>query len=80
MPGANKNICSHHQTFETKPKVGVLQTTLQDLAANLYYGNLYIDCYWFCQQCKDYFDTAEANGANCILFAALFFRGLIVQH
>ena len=43
---------------------------------NLYYGNLHMDCYQFCQQCKDHFETAGAKRPNRILFAALFLRVL----
>ena len=44
---------------------------------NLYYDNLHMDCYQFCQQCKDYFETAGAKRPNRILFAALFLRGSV---
>ena len=40
--------------------------------SNLYYGNLHLDCSCFCQQCKDYFETARDNGPNQVPFAALF--------
>lgn len=40
--------------------------------SNLYYGNLHLNCYRFCQQYKDHFKTARANGPNQIFFAALF--------
>ena len=46
---------------------------------NLYYGNSHLDCYRFCQQCEDHFDTAGANGPNHIPFAASFLRGSVVQ-
>ena len=46
---------------------------------DLYYGNSYLDCYCFCQQCKDYFKTAGANGPNRVLFTTLFFRRAMVQ-
>ena len=46
---------------------------------DLYYDNLHMDCYQFCQQCKDYFKTARAKKTNRILFAALFLRGLVTQ-
>ena len=42
--------------------------------SKIYYGKLYIDCYHFCQQCKDYFQTARAIGANQTLFEAFFFH------
>ena len=46
---------------------------------NLYYGNLHIDCYQFCQKCKDHFETAAAKKPNKISFAALFLHGLVTQ-
>ena len=46
---------------------------------DLYYGNSHLDCYRFCQQCEDHFETAGANGPNRIPFAASFLRGAMVQ-
>ena len=46
---------------------------------DLYYGNSYMDCYWFCQQCKDHFEIVGAKGPNRIPFAALFLRGSVTQ-
>ena len=39
---------------------------------NPYYSNSHMDCYWFCQKCKNYFEIAGAKRPNKILFAALF--------
>ena len=36
-----------------------------------------MDCYHFCQQCKDHFETAGATGTNRTPFAASFLRGNI---
>ena len=36
-----------------------------------------MDYYHFCQQYKDYLETAGATGTNLTLFAAFFFRGNI---
>ena len=36
-----------------------------------------MDCYHFCQQCEDHFDTAGATGSNRTPFAASFLRGTI---
>ena len=44
---------------------------------DLYYGNSHMDYYLFCQQCKDYFETARAKRPNRISFAALFLHGLV---
>ena len=30
----------------------------------MYYGKSHIDCYHFCQHCKDHFETAGATGIN----------------
>ena len=43
----------------------------------VYYDKLHINCYNFCQQCKDYFETSEAIGANRTPFAAFFLCGNI---
>ena len=37
----------------------------------------HMDCYHFCQQCKDYFETLSATGMNRISLAASFLRGII---
>ena len=31
---------------------------------DLYYGNSHLDCYCFCQQYEDHYETAEANRPN----------------
>ena len=43
----------------------------------MYYGKLHIDCYHFCQQFKDYFETAGAIGTNRTFFAVFFLYGNI---
>ena len=47
--------------------------------ADLYYGNLHMNCYWFCQQCKDHFEIARAKRPNRIPFAASFLHGSVIQ-
>ena len=42
-----------------------------------YSGKSHMNCYYFCQQCKDYFETSGATKMNCIPFAAIFLRGSI---
>ena len=46
---------------------------------DLYYRNSHLDCYRFCQQCEDHFETAGANRPNRVPFAASFLRGAMVQ-
>ena len=40
----------------------------------IYYGKSHMDCYQFCQQYEDHFDTVGATGNNQTLFAAFFLR------
>ena len=47
--------------------------------SDFYYGNWHMDCYQFCQQCKNHFETVNARRPNKISFAALFFRGSFIQ-
>ena len=43
----------------------------------VYYGKSHMDCYHFCQQCKDHFETAGATKTKRTLFAAFFLCGSI---
>ena len=47
---------------------------------DVYCGKSHMECYNFCQQCKDHFATAGAKGPNRILFAASFLRDRIYFH
>ena len=42
-----------------------------------YSGKSHMNCYHFCQQCENYFETLGATGMNCTPFAATFLRGAI---
>ena len=55
------------------PREGQLKARFPDL----YYGKSHMECYHFCQQCKDHFDTAGATGSNRTPFAASFLHGWI---
>ena len=61
---------------EPKAKVPRKQL-LKAKVPDIYFGKSHIDCYHFCQQCKDYFETADTIRSNCTSFAALFFCGKI---
>ena len=63
------------QNHESGPREQPLKAWFPDL----YYGNSHMDCYRFCQQCEDHFETAGASGPNRIPFAASFLRGSVVQ-
>ena len=61
------------ETKSQEPKVEVsCEQFLKAKIPNIYFGKLYINCYHFCQQCKDYFETTGTTKSNCILFAVLF--------
>ena len=51
------NQGSRQPPEERKP---ILETKVPEV----YYGKLHMDCYHFCQQCKDHFETAGAIGFN----------------
>ena len=51
--------------------------SLKAKVPEVYYGKSYMDCYHFCQQCEDHFETAGATGTNRTPFAASFLRGSI---
>lgn len=61
----------------SSPDAGPRQRPLKARFSELYYRNSYMDCYRFCQQCKDHFDMAGATGTNRIPFAALFLQDTI---
>ena len=42
-----------------------------------YSGKSHMDCYHFCQQCENYFETSSTAGMNRISFATTFLRGAI---
>ena len=54
------------------------EQSLKAWFSELNYGNFHLDCYRFCQQCKDDFEIARANKLNRVLFAALFLRRAMI--
>ena len=54
------------------PLVEPKEQPLKARFPDLYFGKSHLDCYRFCQQCEDHFDTARANGENRTPFAASF--------
>ena len=42
-----------------------------------YWGKSHMECYHFCQQCEDHFETSGATGMNHTPFAASFLCGSI---
>ncbi len=46
---------------------------------DLYYNNLHMECYYFCQQYEDYFEVAGLLGHKRIPFAAGFLKDHILN-
>lgn len=44
---------------------------------NLYYGNLHIGCYYFCQQCENHFEIVSLLGYKHVYFTARFLKNCI---
>ena len=76
---------NQNQNQNLAPPPTPIQVELRKLPLKIqfpdfYYGNSHLDCYHFCQQCEDHFNTAGASGPNRISFAASFLRTSVVQH
>ena len=56
------------------PKQPEREQNLKAKVPEVYYGKSHMDCYHFCQQCEDHFETVGATGFNRTLFAAFFLR------
>ena len=65
--GSRQSLAEREQIFKAK-------------ISEVYYGKLYMNCYHFCQQCKDYFKTSRATRANRTLFVASFLHKNISVH
>ncbi len=46
---------------------------------DLYYSHLYIECYYFYQQCEDHFEVAGSLGHKHVPFAAIFLKDHILN-
>lgn len=63
-------VCmSVKKPFYNKPR-----SFLKAYFPNLYFKKSHFHCYWFCQQCKNYFKSNRANGNNRNFFATVFLR------
>ena len=62
------------------PKQPERERNLKAKVPEVYYGKSHMDCYHFCQQCEDHFETVGATGFNRTPFAAFFLRGNISVH
>ena len=50
---------------------------LKARSPKIYSGKSHMDCYYFCQQCEDYFEISGATRMNCTPFTAIFLCGAI---
>lgn len=64
--------------FEQNPGTETRKQRFKACSFDLYYKNSYLECYRFCQQCKENFENAKTNEVNQISFAALFFQRIVV--
>ncbi len=46
---------------------------------DLYYGNLYMECYYFCQQCEDHLEVVGSLGHKRVLFTTGFLKDRILN-
>ncbi len=46
---------------------------------NLYYGHLYMECYYFCQQWEEYFEIMRSLGHKRVPFATSFLKDYILN-
>ena len=58
---------------QEEPRKGQLTARFSDF----YYKKSHIECYYFCQQCKDHFNTAGVTRSNRTPFATFFLCGRI---
>ena len=66
------------ETKGQEPKAEVpRERPLKAKVPDVYFGKSHMDCYHFCQQCEDHFETAGATGSNRTPFATSFLRGKI---
>ena len=80
-PVASKELFQKFMKAYLKTNQGVLglkrKQNLKAKVSEVYYGKSRMDCYHFCQQYEDYFETVGATGFNRTPFAASFLRGNI---
>ncbi len=60
-----------------EPKEKALDRSLNAENPNLYYGNLHMKFYYFCQQSKDHFATTQGKDRKRVFFAVSFFKDKI---
>ena len=62
-----------------EPRENASDRLLKARKPNLYYSNSHMECYYFCQQSEDYFETTGAKSQKCVPFAATFLKDRILN-
>ena len=65
------------ETTQARDQLKPRERPLKARTPKTYSGKSHIDCYHFCQQCEDYFETSGTTRMNHTPFAAIFFHGSI---
>ena len=65
------------ETTQAREQLEPRERPLKVKTPETYSEKSHMDCYHFCQQCEDYFETSSATGMNRTPFAATFFHGAI---
>ena len=65
------------ETTQARDQLEPQKRLLKARTPETYSGKSHMDCYHFCQQCENYFETSGATGMNHTPFAATFFRSPI---
>ena len=65
------------ETTQVREQLEPRERPLKARTPETYFGKSHMDCYHFCQQCEDYFETSGAIGMNRTPFAATFLRDAI---
>ena len=62
-----------------KPREDALDRLLKARNPDFYYGNSHMECYYFCQQCKDHSETAGTKGHKRVPFVVTFLKDSILN-
>ena len=71
---------NHAPLKARKPREDAFDRSLKARNPDLYYENLHIKCYCFCQQYDDHFETTGAKSFKDVSFAAFFVKDSIFFH
>lgn len=62
-----------------KSQKDALNKSFKARNSDIYYDNLHIKCYYFCQQCKENFETGGAKDHKRVFFALTFLKNRILN-